>query len=213
MQVTETEIILPFSVKRGIPLSRRDLLSLCLIGFALLGVGLFWLIPHGGPIPTAGGDSLAFVCIVLAILFLLPSVTALVLFQRGERSPQGVHITHEGILFAHLFPTVVAWSEISALVPYRWTYMGRPLTVLGVVPHDPEAIIARYIEKRSRNVFIRFLAKSNIAISRRANTLTPLHIPQAMVPITIDELLAMIQERFADELREHHIAVLGWDQG
>ncbi len=37
-------------------------------------------------------------------------------------------------------------------------------------------------------------------------------ISQAVSPIPLDELLTLIQERFANELRENRVTVLGWQE-
>ncbi len=37
-------------------------------------------------------------------------------------------------------------------------------------------------------------------------------IAQGVSPIPLEELLMMIQERFASELRENHVTVLGWQE-
>ncbi len=212
MQVTETEIILPFKIERNRSFSKRNLVPLCLIGFLLLSAGVFFLIPHKGLIPTTGEEPLAIFLIVLAIMFLLPSISALAIMLRGEssRAPRFVRIDHEGIFFSHLLPVVVKWSEISTLVPYTWTYLGSYHADLGIIPLNSEAIIDYIVENRSKNFLSMILSKINLYLFSRSNALTPLNIPQVFLPITIDELITMIQERFADELSESHITVLGW---
>jgi hypothetical protein len=215
LQVTETEIILPLNIQRNISPTKRDLLSLCVGSIFMPGVGIFLLIPHGGLIPTTGEGPLSLLLIVLSILVLLPSLTALAIVLQGDssRSSRFVRINHEGVFFTHLFPTVVKWSEISTLVPYTRTYLGHRQTALGGVPQDPEAIIARILDERSRNFLSRFFSRINRYLYRRSNALSPLPIPQVMVPISIDELIALIQERFANELSEHHVTILGWQAG
>lgn len=124
-------------------------------------------------------------------------------------------VTHEGFSFSHLFgvalsPLVVQWSEISALVPYTRIYLGRPVASLGIVPHDPEAIVARIIQDKSVSFFSHFLMKVNIYFYQRSKALSPLNIPSVILPVSIDELIELIQERFASELNTHCIAVQGW---
>lgn len=79
-----------------------------------------------------------------------------------------------------------------------------------MIPHDP--MLARIVEKRSGNVFTRFFTRINVFFYRRSKALSPLSIPQAVLSISIDDLLAMIQERFADELGEHGVTVWGWQR-
>lgn len=191
------------------------MISLCLMGIFLLGAGVFFLIPHEGLIPTTGEGPLAIFFLVLSILFLLPSIIALAMIRPGDRSRSSrfVRIDHEGFLFLYLFPTVVQWSEISSLVPYTRAYLGRPYAELAIVPKDPEAILARIIDERSRGFFSHFLARINVYFYRRSKTLSPLKVPQVILPVSVDELIAMIQERFANELREHRVAILEWQEG
>ncbi len=207
MQVTDTEILLPFKLNNS--LSNRDMISFLGIGgIVMLGIGMFWLIADWGQIPEI---LLPILLIGLAILFLL----SLVMLLQYER--YFIRIDHEGFFFSHLFgvalvPTVVKWSEISTLLPYTLTSLGRSITALGIVPHDPEALIARLVNGRSRNFLSHFVAQINLFFYRRSSVLTPLNIPQVILPISIDELIAMIQERFAAELREYHITVRRWQE-
>ncbi|HEU5376801.1 MAG TPA: hypothetical protein VFV38_15300 [Ktedonobacteraceae bacterium] len=61
--------------------------------------------------------------------------------------------------------------------------------------------------------FSRWFWKVNLYFYRRSRVLSPLTIPQAMVPIPMEAFIALIQERFGSELREHGIALLGWQEG
>ncbi|HEU5376407.1 MAG TPA: hypothetical protein VFV38_13260 [Ktedonobacteraceae bacterium] len=214
MHVTETEIILPLSVIME-RVSRRDLISPCLVGILLLGAGLFFLFPPAGSIPTTNNGPLVIVLIILAMLFLLPSVTLLVMIWQSERSRSSrfVRINHEGFLFSYLFPTVITWGEISSLVPYTQLFLGRSYTALGIIPHDPEAILTRITDVQSKGFFSRWLWKIDLYFYRRSKALSPLRISQAIVSIPMEEFLALIQERFGRELREHGIALLGWQEG
>jgi len=56
------------------------------------------------------------------------------------------------------------------------------------------------------------MSKIDLYFYRRSNNLSPLIIPQGILPISIDELIAMLQERFASELREYHITVREWQE-
>lgn len=217
LQVTETEILLSFNIKRDTPLSKRNMLPLCVVGFFLLGGGVLLLIPNGGLLPTSGEGPLAILLLVLLILFLLPSVTALTMTLHGEnaRAPRFVQIDQEGVCFSHLFgvalvPMMVKWSEISLLVPYTRTSLGHRITALGIVPQDVDALLACIIERRSGNFFSRFLSQINISLYRRSHVLTPLNITQALLPISVDELIAMIQERFANELNKNRVTIGEW---
>ena len=90
--------------------------------------------------------------------------------------------------------------------------MGHLQAGLAIVPQNPEVIIARIFDERSRNFLSRFMSKIDLYFYRRSNNLSPLIIPQGILPISIDELIAMLQERFASELREYHITVREWQE-
>jgi hypothetical protein len=205
LQVTDTEILLPFNVNSS--LSSREMISFLGIGgIVMLGLGVFWLIADWGQTLEM---LLPILLIGLAILFLLGSMVLL----QNER--YFIRIDREGFCFSHLFgvalvPTVVKWSEISTLLPYTLTSLGRSIPVLGIVPYDPEALLARLVNGRSRNVLAHVVSQMNLAFYRRSSALTPLNIPQVILPISIDALIAMIQEHFAAELREYHITVRGY---
>ncbi|HEU5376520.1 MAG TPA: hypothetical protein VFV38_13850, partial [Ktedonobacteraceae bacterium] len=191
-----------------------DRVFMCMGGIFLLGGGIFLLIPGENVHVTLGELLFSILLIGLAVLFLLPSIIALVMMLKGNNSrlTRVVRITTEGVFFVHLFPTVVAWSEISRLVLYMQPYLGNHHAVLSILPRDPEAILARILEKRSGNVFTRLFTKITVFFYRRSNALSPLSIPQAVLSIPLDDFLAMIQERFADELGEHGVTVLGWQR-
>lgn len=214
LHVSETEIILSLGVILE-RFSRRDMVSPCLMGILLLGAGLFFLFPPAGLIPATDNGPLVIVLIILSMLFLLPSVTILVMIWQSERSRSSrfVRINHEGFLFSYLFPTVVTWGEISSLVPYTRIFLGYSHANLGVVPQDPEAILARIIDVKSKGFFSRWFWRVNLYFYRRSRVLSPLTIPQAMVPIPMEEFIELIQERFGSELRKHGIALLGWQEG
>ena len=55
----------------------------------------------------------------------------------------------------------------------------------------------------------RLFMQTNMSLYRRLHAPSPLRIPQEVSPIPLEELLMMIQERFASELRENHVTVLG----
>ncbi len=207
MHVTDTEIFLPYNVNSSF--SNRKVISvLGTGGIAMLGLGIFLLIADWGQLPEI---LLSVLLIGFAILFLLGSLMLL----QNER--YFIRIDREGFCFSHLFgvalvPTVVKWSEISALHPYTLASLGRSVPVLGIVPHDPEALVARFVNQESRAFFSQVVVHINFSFYRRSSALTPLNIAQVILPISIDELIAMIQEHFATELLEHHIVVRGWQE-
>jgi hypothetical protein len=206
MQINKTEILLPLNVKKS--LSRKYLLSMGIIGFCILGLGLFLLASRGEPIPTASERLFPIFLISFAGLILLLSTIALILIRQHEQHV--VRINHDGFLFPQLLSTGVKWSEISALVPYTQIYLGQQVTALAIVPQDTEKLLSRIFEDRSRSFLSRFFSKLNLSFYLRSHAFSPLLIPQAISPISIDELISVIQEQFARELSEHHVAILEW---
>lgn len=126
-----------------------------------------------------------------------------------------LHITHEGIFCGlPVFSTLISWDKMIAIVPYTLKLFGNNYPALGIIPRDYEALITRAIEEHARNAWQRawyhLLDRINTWFEHRSNALAPIHIYELSLPISIDELLAVIQERFAVELREHHIIVQDW---
>lgn len=201
MQVTETEIFLPFSIKHALP--RGNTLQTYVAGGVALGAGIIFLVLQ---------IELLLSLVLIAAGFLLFIGPVLIAWTSQRVSRQFVRMNHEGIFFASLLPTVVQWGDISTVALSTWTYLGRPISSVSFVPRDPEAMIARIIEQRAKNVFSRLLMKTNMLLYRRSNAPSPLMISQAVSPIPLNELLALIQERFANELRESRVTVLGWQQ-
>jgi hypothetical protein len=153
--------------------------------------------------------------IILSILTsLIVALTIPLQIRQLRVGPAQLCISHEGILCSTLFPWSLRWDDIATLFLYTWEYLGsRP--ALGIVPRDFEALCTRFLEEHSRNARHRacysLLLRISIWIYRRSKkSLAPIHILQVTLPISLDELIAIIQERFATELREHHITVLGW---
>jgi len=201
LQVTETEIFLPFSLKHSLP--RGNPLQTSLAGVIPLGGGIILLVLQAG---------LLLPLVLIAAGFLLLISPVIMAWASKEVSRQFVRMNHEGILFASVLPTVVQWGDISTVTLSTWTSMGRPISSESFVPRDPEAMIARIIEQRAKNVFSRLLMKTNMSLYHRSNAPSPLMISQAVSPIPLDELLVLIQERFANELRESRVTVLGWQE-
>jgi hypothetical protein len=76
---------------------------------------------------------------------------------------------------------MLKWEEIAEI--YTYTFMGQRM--LGIVPRDTEAVIAR------QPLFKRVLAKMN-----RGMVQAPFNIAQNTLPIPVDELVKEIEERW-----------------
>lgn len=72
-----------------------------------------------------------------------------------------------------------------------------------IVLWNREEVLSR--SKASLNPFTRF------TLFRHLNSSFPFGFSQRILPVSIDELLTTIQERFATELREHSIAIGDWE--
>ncbi len=209
MQVNEKEIILPFRTRRELYPSKRSAFLFCLVNIFLLGAGIFRLIPLG-VWPLTLAELFPSILLFLLALFLLPlSVFVLTSALRKDkpRLSNSVRISHEGIAFSHLFPAL-AWEEISALVPYTWTQFGQSRTSLGIVPRNPSLLLARMREKNATSFLSRMSTRFVLYTYR--NALTILNIPKSFLPIPMDEFLALIEERFADELSRYDITIAEW---
>lgn len=199
--MTETEIVLPFSVEHLHP--PGNALQFYTAGLTSLGLGILLFVFHIELL-------LAIVLIAAGVLLLISPV--LIAWSSKTVSRQVVCINHEGVLFAPRLPNVVKWGDISTVTLSTWTSLGHPSRVVSFVPRDPEAMTARLLEHGAKNGFSRLLMKTNMVIYRRTHAPSPLMISQQVSPIPLEELLAMIQERFARELRENRVAVLGWQE-
>lgn len=201
MQVTETEIVLPFNIQHALP--RGNPLQTSLAGVTLLGAGIILFVLQAG---------LLFPLVCIAAGFLLLISPVLMVWSSHTVARQFVRMNHEGVLFASVLPTVVEWGDISTVALSTWTYLGRPINSLIFVPRDPETTIARIIEYRAKNIFSRLLMKTNMWFYRRSHAPSPLIISQQVAPIALEELLTLIQERFGSALRRNRVTVLGWQE-
>jgi hypothetical protein len=75
---------------------------------------------------------------------------------------------------------LIRWTEISEV--YIYEYMGQRM--IGIIVNDPKAVMAR------QPAFKRFMARMNSDLVG-----TPFNIPQTTVPVSVDEILARIEER------------------
>lgn len=215
MQINETEILFPLNASRNKTISRKDMLYLCIAGIVMLGIGIFVLIPQGGQIidailiPSSAKVPLSILLSIVGALILFGSIVALMELRPNNNS-RLVRVNHDGFFFPHLLSTIVTWGEISTIAPYMQNYLGQHIAVLAIVPQDTEEILSRVFAERSRSFFSSFYAKINIAFYHRSRALSPLQIPQVLLPVSIDDFISLIQERFASELNEHRVAILEW---
>lgn len=214
MQVFEAEIVIPLTAQRPLPgkrekrSPRRQFLFICFECAFMLGLGIFLLLSssglktsHGAPAP--GADVLFALCIVLivlAILLLLITLLTITLQARSTRSPHQVRINHEGI-FTSRDSFLIKWAEIKELSPA--TFLGSPY--LQIVPWDLAEVAER--AKVSSGRFLHFEINLTLLLFGRSKSPAPIGISQRVLPISIDELLTAIQERFASELHEYQVVV------
>jgi len=144
--------------------------------------------------------ALGIVLIVLAILLPLIDLLTITLRARSTRSPHQVRINHEGI-FTSRDSFLIKWGEIKELSPA--TFLGSPY--LQIVPWDLTEVAER--AKVSSGRLLRFGVNLTLLLFGRSKSPAPIGISQRALPISIDELLAAIQEHFAPQLLEHRITV------
>lgn len=218
MQVTETEIILPIAASTSMQFSsRRSMISSCIWGILMLGGGIVLLLPQVGFIVAPGDVALPIILISFGVLgFLLLFAEIFMMFARRRNHVRCVRINCEGFFFPTAIfsskpPRAVRWSEISALVPHAWNFLRTSRPTLSIIPRDSEAMIDRVIAEQSKGFFSHLLAKLNMWMLYRCyHALSLFNIIQGTVPISIDELITLIQECFAGELREHHVEIEEW---
>ena len=185
--------------------SNRDMLSVT--GICLLVAGVLLFLRQAIILPI--------VLVMVAAIFILAIVTSTIILTRSAKlsSQYTICIDHEGVHWPRLFrktpdTELIRWDEISTFILHTRTFSGHYLNVLGVVLHDPEATLARLYNMKAGHPLSRFVIKTYLNFYKGPSFRTPLNIPQTLVPVPLEELLEMIQERFADELYRHHIILL-----
>src|SRR5262249_8563899 len=94
-------------------------------------------------------------------------------------------------------PGLIKWAEIDALIAYR----ARMQTRLPIDLADPLPVLARLRELPGwQRVLFRFV-KGNL------RTLGALHTADVMLPISMDDFLTLLEQRYHHELAHHHIIV------
>jgi hypothetical protein len=216
VQVTEVEMIIPLIDPLKKPSTRRLPIYTSIVGVLGL-VGCFLLIyvfpspvrtADGSLVPDTGQHMLDTLLMVLVILDILGSALLLLLQARRLRTPHHIRINQEGIFYSYYLFTFVKWDEIAAFVPHKGNNAGGPF-VLSIVLRDETTVIARFLEANSKNIWQKtlycFLTRASLWFSHTSNAPSPLSLHQSVLPLSIDELITAIQERFATELREYHI--------
>ena len=134
--------------------------------------------------------------------------------RRSDSLLRQIRINQEGIFCGlPVFETLITWDEIAVIAPYTLKFLGH-YPVLGIIPRDYKALITRTIEEHAKNAWLRtwyhLLDNINTYFLHRSNALAYINIYQYKLPISIDEFITVIYERFAVELREHQVTVLDW---
>jgi hypothetical protein len=122
--------------------------------------------------------------------------------QAGIQLPTPVSWWH----YEAPFPTLIAWSEIKALVHHYPATSQATVPMFGIVLWDYDAWLARQFQEQRPG----FLRRWSLRIQARkiSRLTTPINIRQGLLPVSIDALMREITVRFAPELREHHITLL-----
>jgi hypothetical protein len=216
MQESETEI--SFSLKNrnsnapNTPIGQLLLMSEIFI--LCLGIGIFcWVLPSTFlAFPNAGPNaSLGFLFYPLGLLLNFVTLILLItlpMYIRGLRTgPQQLRISHEGILYSYILPLSIRWDEIITLIPSTSGIPG-----LYIVVKDEMAIVTRFLDLHAiqgwERIYYRVMTRIGIWFSRSVfHTPSSLAFTEQVLPITIGNLVAIIQEHFASELREYHISI------
>lgn len=131
-------------------------------------------------------------------------------FRTSHTPVAHLSISHQGIFLCNFLFVFIRWDEISALVPYSQDSKGA-YQHLGIVLRDTETVLARFLEENSRNIWQKalysILIKPSVWLFHFSKDPSLLFLSQEVLPISIDELVMALQERFATELSEYHISV------
>jgi hypothetical protein len=169
-------------------------------------------------------EAIFFGMVALVVLVGLSLLLWIVLRVRYHRSLAGsiYRISQAGIQFPAPviwrsyevpFPALIPWSEIKTLVPYEVhlsTMSQKTIPMFGIVLRDYEGFLAHLIQEQRPGLLRRLALR--IRAREIARLMAPINIPQGLLPISIDELIREITTRFAAEIQENHITVLGWQR-
>lgn len=160
---------------------RSNLLTAVLVGFISLFIGLAFPFLVGWQLLTFG----------VSLLFIigglwLGSVLAWKLLHRPV-----LIVNSEGICSQHpMFGTKIRWEEMDAV--YRINAKNGGAFAVDISPAGLVAFLSRQSKRLPKG---RDLAGPQLALG----------IPAANLPIPVDELLAQIRERFAEQIERYHI--------
>lgn len=160
---------------------RSNLLTAVLVGFISFFIGLAFPFLAGWQLLTFG----------VSLLFIigglwLGSVLAWKLLHRPV-----LIVNSEGICSQHpMFSINILWEEIDSI--YRINTRRGGVFAVDISPAGYVALMARQSKRLPKG---RDLAGSQLALG----------IPAANLPILVDELLAQIRERFAEQIERYHI--------
>lgn len=206
LQITETEISIPLKVhyENGPDISNSAMLFALMGGtFALcLGLGIYCLALSN----TLMGFGFLFFAIFLFFTSLILALAFPMLIRGLHAGPWQLRISHEGFLYTYILPIFIRWDEITSFVLY--TFEGMP--TLSITVDDEMTIFTRFLELQSihgwESTYYHFMFRMSVQFLRHRHS--PFFLNQRLLPIPINELVMLIQEHFASELREHSIAVL-----
>lgn len=204
MQVMEAEIVLRLKYKARL---KSALLFQCIM--VVFFVSFYsWLIvssfrmtasPFSDLQEAARQDVMIFLLVGFLVLFCYVMYIAFVIRQLRAPDPY-VRISHQGI-FTSRDPFLITWAEIQELS--LATFLGVPY--LRIVPRNVQEVAAR--AKAASRASVRFGIALNLLFFRFSKSSAPIGFPQTALPISLDELFAVIQEHFGTQLREHRILV------
>lgn len=213
MRITETEVILPVKIREGsgpdVTNPLKLLVLMCVIGILCLSMGIALLLLTSLP----GNPGLLLYPFVFGLFFctLLIALLLPMLIRSVRAGPWELRINHEGIFCCLILPMFIEWHEITALVTFS---QGIDMDLRIVVENEMTAS-TRFLEEhvlyRWERPYYRFLMKMGIWFSHSIPDIpSAIFVSQRVLPLSIDDLVTVIRERFASELHEYHIPILEW---
>jgi hypothetical protein len=202
LQVTETEIVLPFSLKHSLP--RGNPLQTSLAGVIPLGGGIILLVLQAG---------LLFPLVFIAAGFLLLISPVIMAWASKGVSRQFVRMNHEGVLFASLLPSAGSMGRYFDGWPLHVDLYGASYQLVKLCASRSCSHDCSYHRTKSKECVLSFVHENEyVALSLFKCSLSFDDFTSGFANPSRIELLALMQERFANELRGSRVTVLGWQE-
>jgi hypothetical protein len=180
---------------------KRKLLGIGILALAFCAGLLFWIVAlTRNGVPHDPGYIVGFILSILLvpIIFgfgvlvtfyrLISRTPALVVDDQGIRDNISVYLGGVGML---------RWEEVAALFPFSERAGFPNYRYLAIAPRDVEAVLFR--QGFLTRAFMKRIAERYPA---------PIIIPQRVLPMKVDDLLAQIWDRYGREIQRHHVTIV-----